>query len=164
MWTNAGDVRYFLLIEFQHLSFRSFICPGTQVFATASIVVNFFIGTVPDATCSHPFFQWGVIGSALQFGKGQVYQYVFLISSQYAVADHSTAAVRISSHPSGLWADVLPTSPPLLSSDRGCMSLDHFFDKSKMATLDTWLRQVGISTLWLVSGADWKLFFYCSFP
>lgn len=60
-----------------------FICPGTEVFGTASIIVSFSLSFPPtrfgqglashsqNSNFSHG--QWGAIGPALQFSKGQIY-------------------------------------------------------------------------------------------
>ena len=63
----------------------SFTCASTQVFGVASVIVR---GILFD--CGRPFYdqccchQWGVIGPALQFSKGQGYYaltFLFLIGA-----------------------------------------------------------------------------------
>ncbi|TFK47274.1 oligopeptide transporter [Heliocybe sulcata] len=59
-----------------------FICPGTEVFATASVVVSDLqelrgVGWSIILTN----IQWGVVGPALMFAKGQVYYFFFLIGA-----------------------------------------------------------------------------------
>jgi OPT family small oligopeptide transporter len=61
-----------------------FICPSTQVFGTASIIVSCRRGTSTAWLTPNLFFQWGVIGPQRQFSAGQVYHsltWFFLIGT-----------------------------------------------------------------------------------
>jgi hypothetical protein len=70
-WVGGFNV-YAIFVQLN--VFLSFICAGTQVFGTASIVVSMILNfSNKERSTDSSLSQWGVIGPGLQFSKSGVY-------------------------------------------------------------------------------------------